>query len=432
MRGKHHDAARRVADGIADQLSDARNLGLEIDRGPSVTGLDQNYAFSSLASGFPGISVLFSDRVKSGAEGAGVVHDYLSRSVNLLRQEPRPGIGLYSQITGLAFAAALAQQAGGSYRTALSNLDAHLALHVRALCERAVRDAPGAMDAYDVIDGLTGIGRYLLLRGGPEHPDLENVVRTLITLAGPSAAGPADVPGLWATSPPNQRPEFVGTEIMATGHLNLGLGHGVAGPLALLSLCLQQGTALPGQSEAIETLASLYEKFALEDTYGLYWPNTVSLSEWTKGRCDVARARTAWCYGSPGIPRALQLAGSAMGRTDWSRMAEASVSAVVDMPLGAMQAEHPSLCHGWAGIMHVLSFFTEGSEGSRVRTKVDTLAEAIIDYYGAGDTEFSVTFGDDGHEPAGFLEGAAGIALALYAYAAGEPAVPWDAALLIR
>ncbi|WP_433920814.1 hypothetical protein OIE50_16795 [Streptomyces canus] len=56
--------------------------------------------------------------------------------------------------------------------------------------------------------------------------------------------------------------------------------------------------------------------------------------------------RPFWCYGTPRIARAQQLAGLALGGRDWQRQAEQVLAA--DQRLA--QLTDASRCHGWAGL----------------------------------------------------------------------------------
>ena len=69
-------------------------------------------------------------------------------------------------------------------------------------------------------------------------------------------------------------------------------------------------------------------------------------------------ARAGWCYGSPGVTRAIWLAGVALDRADWCELAVAAMKAVYRRPADLRQITTPSLCHGTAGLLQIsLRFF---------------------------------------------------------------------------
>src|SRR5699024_1154281 len=62
--------------------------------------------------------------------------------------------------------------------------------------------------------------------------------------------------------------------------------------------------------------------------------------------------RPSWCYGTPGLARAQQLAGLALGDADRQRMAENALLACVADRTQLDRIRDASLCHGAAGLLH--------------------------------------------------------------------------------
>jgi hypothetical protein len=136
-----------------------------------------------------------------------------------------------------------------------------------------------------------------------------------------------------------------------------------------------------------------------------------------------------------GIARALQLAGAAYDRSDYTRKAEKAVEAILTTPHDQWGVTEMGLCHGWTGVLHILQAFVDSAVGERVLTITDQIVELIVDGF-TGDAEFgyrvALKDGSAGEDDPGFLDGAAGIALALDNYANGRnDNAAWDAALLI-
>ncbi|MEK8106511.1 lanthionine synthetase LanC family protein [Micromonospora sp. M12] len=61
--------------------------------------------------------------------------------------------------------------------------------------------------------------------------------------------------------------------------------------------------------------------------------------------------RPSWCYGTPGISRALQLSALALGDSTRRRLAERAFVACIDDPTQTGQLTDRSLCHGTAGLL---------------------------------------------------------------------------------
>ena len=106
------------------------------------------------------------------------------------------------------------------------------------------------------------------------------------------------------------------------GNLNCGLAHGIPGPLAAMALAFESGVDVDGLAEAIERTAEWLVQHQTADDYGVNWPTAVP---WTpEGRVPSERldaSRAAWCYGTPGVARALWLAGRAIGASSLCRLA---------------------------------------------------------------------------------------------------------------
>ncbi len=133
---------------------------------------------------------------------------------------------------------------------------------------------------------------------------LHEVLGSLVELTGSDEDGPR-----WRTRPdqlsPDERARY------PNGYLNCGLAHGIPGPLAVLSLALRVGTDLPGLPDAVARTADWLTAHRTDDPSGPNWPNAVSLPD-GRSADPVAPARSAWCYGGPGVAAALRLAGDAL------------------------------------------------------------------------------------------------------------------------
>lgn len=432
--GRHEVRAKKVADEIAEVLRPREGVGLA--RGADGLNSPASWRDCSLGSGYAGVAMLYSGRIPEQGDTAKIAgHQYLaSASAFLEGQRGTSTFGIFYEVCGLGFSLMLARQAtGGGYTKALSALDSEVCAGARRFCDLVEAAPLGSMARYDLIDGLAGIGRYLLMRGC--GPDI--LARVLTALVDMTALVPHEgllVPGFWSTTPPSRNPE-THRDLQEFGHLNLGLAHGVAGPLALLSLCRLRGISVTGQVEAIRSLMGILQKFCKEDRYGIYWPNTISLEQWDRGSSPASRGRASWCYGAPGVSRAVALAAASAGNTEWLRMAERSVESILQVPLDDWGVSHWSLCHGWAGTMQVLRYFTDGPHGDRVWDVIDAIADRVLSEIEAeGLPAFELGEGNlaTGVSPAGFLEGAAGLALALDDYAGRPTDFPWDAALMLR
>ncbi|AKG45060.1 lanthionine synthetase c-like protein [Streptomyces xiamenensis] len=384
----------------------------------------------TLGRGLAG-TALFLDHTEAGGQDTGAAaHAHLTAVARWLGRIPALNAGLHTGLAGIGLAAHGRAARTGGYTTFLDRLDR--ALTAMAASQHEAAAAPlSTLAGHDIIVGLTGTGRYALLRGAPLRPVLESVLAALVRLTEPVATEGGSVPGYWSLSRPRGEPVTRARE----GHLNLGLSHGIAGPLALLSLALEAGVRVPGQREAIERIARVYVERHRADPYGLHWPNLLTWDDWHHAGAGAGRGRVAWCYGGLGIACALRLAARATGRADLAELAAQAVAAMIRVPAGEWGITDASLCHGWAGALNCLKFFATGEHATAVARTREHLAERIVRHFEPG-SAFGYRYPEQGSgrpiDAPGFLDGAAGVALALDAHTRGDTApAAWDAALLL-
>jgi hypothetical protein len=200
------------------------------------------------------------------------------------------------------------------------------------------------------------------------------------------------------------------------------MAHGIAGPLALLALAQRRGISIDGQAEAIERICSWLDRWRQENTTGPWWPQWISRDECRRGRVgQPGPLRPSWCYGTPGIARAQQLAAIATGDPARLRLAERALAACVSDPEQLDRVTDSGLCHGWAGLFQTAWRASTDDGTGTIAATLSTLADRLLRY-----TEVGARLGS------GLLEGDAGLALALHTVAGYGPTVPgWDACLLI-
>jgi hypothetical protein len=430
------ERAAAVSGEILDRLADpaATMAATRIPAEAADDGVAEPvWAELTLGSGSPGLALAFAGAARDTARQAPRAHAYLTAATRAVSARPGTASGTFKGPGALAFAVLVAHRTTGGYVSALQRFDAYQRDLVRTVLP-PVEDRPlPTIGRYEVVRGLTGVGRYLLARAESCEEPLTAVLDYLVRLSlGTVEHQGASVPRWWALDAPRtgSEPEFPG------GHLNLGLSHGVAGPLALLALAWEQGVRVPGQREAIEATAELLRTWAVADRYGLFWPGYLSFAQWRRGPAayDGSAKWPAWCYGTPGVSRALQLAGRALGRADLSALARASVNRLLVLPREDWGIDDHALCHGWAGALHQLGRLDEQWRDPRLaelRDEIAAVLGAAFDPalpFGLRFTMTKVPFASD---ISGYLDGAAGVALALDSYAAGGTSADWDMPLLL-
>ena len=330
--------------------------------------------------------------------------------------------GLYLGAPAITFILdAAASGATDRYQDALADVDKHviaLAHHraETALARIRAGELPGFRE-YDVFFGLSGIGA-LLMRRAPGSSAMERVLDYLVTLTRPQLVDGDVLPGWWVGHDPHRR--FSAS--YRGGHGNFGMAHGICGPLALLSQAMRRAITVDGQHDAIITICEWLESWRQDVEAGPWWPEWITLPELRTGlSSQPGPARPSWCYGTPGIARAGQLASIATGDAHRQQMYEEALVRCLDDPAQQARITDGGLCHGWAGLYQTVWRSAEHAETPALAEHLPRLATHLGQHAS--------------HGPAanrGFLDGTAGTALALHTAAHNTaPNSGWDACLLI-
>jgi hypothetical protein len=156
-----------------------------------------------------------------------------------------------------------------------------------------------------------------------------------------------------------------------------------------------------------------------------------SLSTYPGLAGEKRASRPGWCYGDPGVALVLAECGRALGREDL--VAEAiglARKAAARAPAGSGLVDAP-LCHGCAGLAHMLNRFHQVSGDDALRAGAQRWFRLALDAWqperGArGFTAVGVA-GEGDRAHVGLLDGSAGVGLALLA-AISERPPDWDRA----
>jgi hypothetical protein len=146
-------------------------------------------------------------------------------------------------------------------------------------------------------------------------------------------------------------------------------------------------------------------------------------------------SRIAWCYGDPGMAVTLLAAARGAGEPAWERAAVETALSAASRPEELARIRDAGLCHGSAGIAHLFNRLYQATGEPRLAEAARFWFEWTLRFRqpGNGVAGFRA-WNTDGEneswrEDGGFLEGAAGIGLALLA-ATSTVEPEWDRLLL--
>lgn len=377
----------------------------------------------SLGGGAAGVALLHAYRARIGRGDPAVTRRWLQVATS----DPitaGPDANLYYGAPALAFVTHIAATTDPTLRRAHDQLhEATIQLTRRRLDAahlRIDRGAPARLAEFDLIRGLAGLGAYHL-QAEPAGACLRDILAYLVRLTEP-LPGRDHVPGWWTEDAPNgsPSPEFPG------GHGNLGMSHGISAPLALLAHSTVQGTIVPGQPAAIRRICAWRDTWRQWDTGSAWWPGYVTRDQAHTGVVPAhSRQRPSWCYGTPGLARAEQLAALATGDTERQRTAEAAMLACLQDIAQLDRITDAGLCHGMAGVLHTAWRMSGDATTFDLTRALPTLTARLVERMSrpCADPEL--------------LDGHTGAALTLHTIATsaaiGSPAVPalWDACLML-
>ena len=351
---------------------------------------------ASLAHGRSGLALFFShlDTQRQGRGHGARATVLLEAAIASLAETPMDA-SLYEGFPGVAWAV---EHLGPPGEDVGGDIDA-------ALLE-LLGQSPWS-STYDLVEGLVGLGVYALERRARPTgaPLLEQVVERLGELARRQG------PGLtWWTSP-----EWMRSEMRARhpeGWFNLGVAHGVPGVVGVLGAACAHGVAVERARPLLEgAVAWLLAQEAPGDMGGF--------PSWMEpGGARGPVARTAWCYGDPGVAAVLLAVARALDVPAWERRARAIAHRAAARPPERTRVADAGLCHGAAGLGHLLNRVAQG-------TGDEALAEAARRWL----LRALELWRPSHEEGPGLLTGAAGTGLALLA-AVGEREPGWDRVLL--
>jgi hypothetical protein len=281
---------------------------------------------------------------------------------------------------------------------------------------------------YDLVVGPTGLGVYALQR----YPRPAAIECLRLVVARLQECAQHDEHGLCWWTPPAELDEESRKEY-PSGRGDLGVAHGVAGPIALLGSICGAGVELATARPLLEGAVSWLLAHSLPTEAGPTFP------VWVAPGCEPWPARCAWCYGDPGIAAALLMAARGVGDADWEKAAVALACRAAQRPASETGVVNACFCHGAAGLAHIYNRMYQATGEPKLGAAARYWLERTLGFYRrARDTGGSWVQGS--WDPArrelwtwtgiDVVDGAAGVALVLLAGATSvEPT--WDRMFLV-
>lgn len=400
----------------------AELLSLATSIGDALAGLATDEWEASLAGGHAGVALLYGwlAAATGRPEDATRARHHRDQAIAKLAEAPMDGT-LWDGFVGVAFAVEMVGrlvEPGRDDRN--EDIDAVLE---EMLARPALWPLP-----HDLVLGVTGPALYAvgrLPRAGA-HRSLELVLDRL------ESAADKDDDGLYWWTPADQMDDEELARDYPSGYGDLGVAHGVPGAIGLLGLMVGAGVGGARAERLLDGAVRWLWAQALPEPDGPTFP------VWTAADDGPEEfrgpARSAWCYGDPGVAAALMLAARGAGKPEWERQATALALRAARLPTDETGVEYGGFCHGSAGLAHVYHrlYRATGEEELRKAARcwlADTVARCQAARGGTATPDGGPwVLGGEGAGSwfgADVVDGAAGVGLVLLAAAtAVEPA--WD------
>lgn len=411
LDGQEASSAQSAARAVAASIQ-------RFERSPALADLQ----FPGLARGAGGIALLFSylNTTWPSAAYADTAERFYERAIEGASRGRLPH-GLYAGYTGIAWLSEHLENRlfESDEDDSVEGVDEQLDEIVRQWSRN---------DVYDLISGLAGIGIYMSERlpRARAQKALASIVDRLDDMAETTDHGvtwftPA------ASIPASQRART------PTGYYNLGVAHGVPGILPVLAVAATSGI---NQAKAHALLDGAVNWLLRQARNTEQTPTFATFI--TPGQTSISRARLAWCYGDAGVAATLLCVADAVGRDDWRSFAlNLARRSVTRTAPDDTRVRDPGLCHGAAGLAHLFNRIYQASQDNTLADAArywlrQSLAMRRDDMPIGGYWRMHWQPGDKRAPPhgqpttaAGFLEGAAGVALMLHA-ATTDIRPDWD------
>lgn len=280
---------------------------------------------------------------------------------------------------------------------------------------------------FDLVGGVAGIAVYALERArvGRGADIFAAAIRALARLSTEGHGGGR----AWLTRLEWGTDE--GRRVKPRAYEDFGMAHGLAGVLPILAAAVALGVERATARALLDAAVARLLSRRVSGYGGLTWPAWDAVGDDAPGP-----TRAAWCYGDPGIATGLHLAASVDGVSEWRETALAAMTSVAGRPPSACSVFDASVCHGAAGLAHLLRrwHLATGNEAFQNASaawfaRALALAEPDLEFAGFPMTE---VVGDEAVKVArvGLLDGTAGVALALASALNGREPL-WDRAFLL-
>ncbi|WP_284680141.1 lanthionine synthetase C family protein [Aceticella autotrophica] len=351
----------------------------------------------------------------------------------LIQEKGIGSLSMFSGASGIALSANCISKEKQRYSSFIFNINHFIVTQIEQLIFQITKDIYVKMYDYDVISGISGIASYCMLF--PDNIEmidvLKKIVLYIIEMCQDKKVDNMTVPA-WYIPPEHQFSER-DKKLWPKGCFNIGLSHGIPGPLVVLCNAKKIGICVDGLEECAKKIADFLIKFCIKSNDQCFWGTHISLEEYRKNTIFNTYTRDAWCYGTPGVAYSLILAGKILKNEQYVKYA---IEGMRNSVKQLRKLYSPTFCHGFAGIAYISYRFYEITGLYEFKQAYMDLFRKIMTFY-----DENAPFGfyniensngkQKSYNSIGLIDGTVGVLLTLLSIQKGKR-TPWDHAFLLH
>lgn len=321
----------------------------------------------TLSHGIPGL-ILFLDAYQKSfnINTEYIVHKYVMKLAPYL-QNHQYNNSLFGGLSGIAFSMDIASQNGRNYQNILNNIDDAIVNEIENKLDQILQEPLNPLN-YDTISGLAGIGRYLLNRIDVSGTNVRTLKRILTYFKEIQYSQNS-----WVVP---QESQFLESDknYFTQGNINLGLAHGLLGPMSLFALCMIKGITIENHQHILKDMY----KFIMDKKFcsNYRWLQRYDL---ISERNHFNFIRNGWCYGNTGVMTTMFLIGQALQDEEIIQMSKKVMLQVINDKEENLIS--PTICHGLSSQILMLTIMNLHFELDEVSDYITELTNKLISHY---------------------------------------------------
>lgn len=249
-----------------------------------------------------------------------------------------------------------------------------------------IKNAGTKVAYYDVILGMAGVGRYLLLYieifGSSqdctyEKNALTGILKYFVKLSSDIIVDKKNIINFYVSKEKQQIDER--KKRYPNGSLDFGVAHGMAGPLAVMAYSAAQNIIVYGQQTAINKINELYDIHAELYNNILYWPLILPFEKYKKHNVALKGARMSWCYGSLGISCILYKSNECLGLNSITYLN--NIKLISQSSPETFGLVSPTICHGYSGALDIFNQIYKKSHSNELLNGIQYCLNNILNLH---------------------------------------------------